>query len=206
MSLRRTFTYINSLEVLLTSQSISTTRILRTLGFITTFSVRTLFVTHSLVANALSAFKSHSLLHTLSVSHALAQSTLLARYETLTNSTLSAPSTTSIPQQLASTGSLHLSRTEALKITGRLFKLRRDVNLVSNVLDVPELFWDQGQARLRALYDAVREYMEIGQRVGVLNEKLAVAEDLVRPHHRPVPFFLLNPWFLVRSSAQSTTI
>ena len=183
MSLRRTFTYINSLEVLPTSQSISTTRILRTLGFITTFSVRTLFVTHSLVANALSAFKSHSLLHTLSVSHALAQSTLLARYETLTNSTLSAPSTTSIPQQLASTGSLHLSRTEALKITGRLFKLRRDVNLVSNVLDVPELFWDQGQASLRALYDAVREYMEIGQRVGVLNEKLAVAEDLVRLHH-----------------------
>ena len=179
MSLRRTFTYINSLEVLLTSQSISTTRILRTLGFITTFSVRTLFVTHSLVANALSAFKSHSLLHTLSVSHALAQSTLLARYETLTNSTLSAPSTTSIPQQLASTGSLHLSRTEALKITGRLFKLRRDVNLVSNVLDVPELFWDQGQASLRALYDAVREYMEISQRVTVLNEKLAVASDLL---------------------------
>ena len=159
------------------------TRILPTLGFITTFSVRKLLITHILVTNTASAFKSHSLLHTLSVSHALAQSTLLARYETLTNSTLSAPSTTSIPQQLASTGSLHLSRTEALKITGRLFKLRRDVNLVSNVLDVPELFWDQGQASLRALYDAVREYMEIGQKVGVLNEKLAVAEDLVRLHH-----------------------
>lgn len=53
------------------------------------------------------------------------------------------------------------------------------MNLVSNVLDVPELFWTEGQASLRALYDAVREYMEIGVRVGVLNEKLAVAEDLV---------------------------
>ena len=72
---------------------------------------------------------------------------------------------------------LALSRKDALKLTGRLFTLRRDVNLVSNVLDVPELFWDE--ASLKALYDAVREYMEIGPRVQVLNEKIAVAEDLV---------------------------
>ena len=70
-----------------------------------------------------------------------------------------------------------MSRKDALKLTGRLFTLRRDVNLVSNVLDVPELFWDE--ASLKALYDAVREYMEIGPRVQVLNEKIAVAEDLV---------------------------
>ena len=64
-----------------------------------------------------------------------------------------------------------------MKLTGRLFRLRLDVNLVSNVLDVPELFWSE--ASLRNLYDAVREYMEIGQRVSVLNEKLAVASDLL---------------------------
>jgi uncharacterized Rmd1/YagE family protein len=56
--------------------------------------------------------------------------------------------------------------------------LRRDVNLVSNVLDVPELFWDE--ASLKDLYDAVREYMEIGGRVEALNEKLGVSSDLVR--------------------------
>ena len=70
-----------------------------------------------------------------------------------------------------------LPRKEALRLTGRLFTLRRDVNLVSNVLDVPELFWSE--ASLKALYDAVREYMEIGGRVQVLNERIAVAEDLV---------------------------
>jgi len=48
---------------------------------------------------------------------------------------------------------------------------------VSNVLDVPELFWSE--ASLKGLYDAVREYMEIGPRVQVLNEKLAVVGDLV---------------------------
>ena len=123
------------------------------------------------------AFKTHSHLLKLSVAHALAQSTLLAHYETHATRILSSPRTVSIPQQLASTGALMLPRKEALRLTGRLFTLRRDVNLVSNVLDVPELFWSE--ASLKALYDAVREYMEIGGRVQVLNEKLAVAEDLV---------------------------
>jgi len=141
------------------------------------------YIAYPRVYNDFFTFKYHSTLLTLSVSHALAQSTLLARYESITHTTLSSPATTSIPQQLASTGSLHLSRTEALKITGRLFRLRRDVNLVSNVLDVPELFWTEGQANLRALYDAVREYMEIRVRVGVLNEKVAVAEDLLGAIH-----------------------
>ena len=83
----------------------------------------------------------------------------------------------SIPRQLASSGELKLRRREALRLTGTLFKLRRDINLVSNVLDVPELFWSE--ASLKDLYDAVREYMEISPRVQVLNEKLAVASDLV---------------------------
>lgn len=50
---------------------------------------------------------------------------------------------------------------------------------MSNVLDVPELFWSE--ASLKGLYDAVREYMEIGPRVQVLNEKLTVVGDLVAP-------------------------
>ena len=80
---------------------------------------------------------------------------------------------------MAESGSLQLRRNEALKLTGRLFKLRRDVNLVSNVLDVPELFWDE--ASLKELYDAVRDYMEIDPRVENLNEKLVVASDFVSP-------------------------
>ncbi|GBE88755.1 hypothetical protein SCP_1401600 [Sparassis crispa] len=133
------------------------------------------------IYNDFFTFKTYSHLLKLSVAHAFAQSTLLAHYETHAHRILSSQDTTSIPQQLASTGVLRLSRKEALKLTGRLFTLRRDVNLVSNVLDVPELFWSE--ASLNALYDAVREYMEIGGRVQVLNEKLAVAEDLLGAIH-----------------------
>ncbi len=96
--------------------------------------------------------------------------------------------TLSIPKQLAESGALQLKRHEALKLTGRLFKLRRDVNLVSNVLDVPELFWSE--ASLKELYDAVREYMELKGRVQVLNDKLGVASDFVSAIQFQVALFL----------------
>jgi uncharacterized Rmd1/YagE family protein len=49
---------------------------------------------------------------------------------------------------------------------------------VSNLLDTPELFWSE--ASLKGLYDAVREYMEIENRVQKVNEKLGVASEFVR--------------------------
>ncbi|KAF8966593.1 hypothetical protein BDZ97DRAFT_1903689 [Flammula alnicola] len=133
------------------------------------------------IYNDFFTLKSRSHLLKLSIAHALAQSTLLARYETNAQRVLSSPLTMSIPKQLAASGALKLRRHDALKLTGRLFKLRRDVNLVSNVLDVPELFWSE--ASLKELYDAVREYMEIKPRVQVLNEKLGVASDFLDAIH-----------------------
>ena len=127
------------------------------------------------------ALKSYSHLLKLSIAHALAQSTLLAHYESVSSIVLADPRTVAIPRLLARTGELALRRKDALRLTGRLFALRRDVNLVSNVLDVPDLFW--AEASLEDLYRAVREYMEIGPRVTVLNEKLAVASDLVGGTH-----------------------
>ncbi|KAJ7281938.1 hypothetical protein C8J57DRAFT_1448562 [Mycena rebaudengoi] len=120
------------------------------------------------IYNDFFTLKSRSHLLKLSISHALAQSTLLAHYETNAQRVLSSPLTLSIPKQLATSGALQLRRHDALKLTGSLFKLRRDVNLVSNVLD---------------LYDAVREYMEITGRVQMLNEKLGVASDFLDAIH-----------------------
>ncbi|KAK7463008.1 Sad1-interacting factor 3 [Stygiomarasmius scandens] len=133
------------------------------------------------VYNDFFTLKSHSHLLKLSISHALAQSTLLARFESTTAQILSSPHTLSIPTQLAKSGSIHLPRREALKLTGKLFKLRLDINLVSNVLDVPELFWDE--ASLKELYDAVRDYFEIGVRVEALNERLGVASGFLEAIH-----------------------
>ncbi|KAK2461287.1 hypothetical protein APHAL10511_006814 [Amanita phalloides] len=133
------------------------------------------------IYNDFFTLKSRSHLLKLSIAHAFAQSTLLAHFESISQLVLSSPQAMAIPRQLADSGGLRMRRREALKLTGRLFKLRRDVNLVSNVLDIPELFWDE--ASLKNLYAAVREYMEIKPRVQVLNEKLGVASDFLDAIH-----------------------
>jgi uncharacterized Rmd1/YagE family protein len=68
----------------------------------------------------------------LSLSHALAQSTKLSVYEATMQESLSL--TSSFPKELSTTGHLQLNRREALKMTGRLFKLRMDVNLIGGIL------------------------------------------------------------------------
>lgn len=42
--------------------------------------------------------------------------------------------TSSFPKELSTTGHLQLSRRDALKMTGRLFRLRMDVNLIGGIL------------------------------------------------------------------------
>ena len=42
--------------------------------------------------------------------------------------------TSSFPKELSTTGHLQLNRRAALKMTGRLFKLRMDVNLIGGIL------------------------------------------------------------------------
>lgn len=78
------------------------------------------------------AFKSNNHLFKLSLAHALAQSTKLSIYEATMQESLSL--TSSFPKELSTTGHLQLNRRQALKMTGRLFKLRMDVNLIGGIL------------------------------------------------------------------------
>lgn len=47
----------------------------------------------------------------------------------------------------------------------------------SNILDVPNFFWDS-EPTLHPLYFALREYLEIAERIKVLNERCRVFLDL----------------------------
>ncbi|ORY24777.1 hypothetical protein BCR39DRAFT_581491 [Naematelia encephala] len=131
------------------------------------------------IYNDMFTFKSSSHLFKLSLAHAIAQSTKLSIYEAIMQESLNM--TSSFPKELSTTGHLELGRREALKMTGRLFKLRMDVNLIGGILDTPELFWSE--ASLYPLYEAIREYLEIGPRVQVLNDRLSVAGDLLEIIH-----------------------
>ncbi|KAG0253129.1 hypothetical protein DFQ27_007642 [Actinomortierella ambigua] len=111
----------------------------------------------------------------LTISHAISQSVKLALYECQMDDTID--DTKIIPIQLAETGKLNYSRPQITKISGHLFQLRMNVDLVSNVLDTPEIFWSEPE--LQPLYSAIRGYLEIGQRAKVLSDRCLVISDLL---------------------------
>ncbi|KAI1075020.1 DUF155-domain-containing protein [Whalleya microplaca] len=111
----------------------------------------------------------------LTISQAIAQSTKLCFFEEKMSETML--NAQHVPKRLALTGELNMTRTEIVKILGRLFKSRVDINLSSNILDVPNFFWDS-EPTLHPLYVAIREYLEIDPRTKVLNERCRVFLDL----------------------------
>ncbi|KAK1633643.1 hypothetical protein BDP81DRAFT_326255 [Colletotrichum phormii] len=111
----------------------------------------------------------------LAISHALAQSVKTSLFEELIASTVD--TCKDIPTQIALTGKIALSRTQINMQIGELFILRINIHLNGSVLDTPELFWVEPQ--LEPVYQAVRTYLEMDQRVGLLNERLDVIADLL---------------------------
>ncbi|KAH8841355.1 hypothetical protein MCOR27_000952 [Pyricularia oryzae] len=117
----------------------------------------------------------HNYMTKLAISHALAQSVKTSLFEELIASTVD--TCKDIPTQIALTGKINLSRTQINMQIGELFILRISIHLNGSVLDTPELFWVEPQ--LEPLYAAVRSYLEMDQRVGLLNERLDVIADLL---------------------------
>lgn len=112
----------------------------------------------------------------LTISHSLLQSTKLCYYESRMSRILT--SISKLPKILALTGGLYKikSRKVLLIKTGKLFQIRNEVNLLSNVLDTPEFFWSM-EPSLHPLYNAIRDYLEIDQRVEVINDRCKVFLD-----------------------------
>lgn len=120
------------------------------------------------IYNDMITLKSGDHMIKLAMSHAIAQSTKLSRFEARMD--INMHDVKHVPKMLALTGKLGMKREEILKMSGKLFKLRVDVNLSSNVLDTPEFFWE-AEPSLNPMYSALREYLEIEQRILVLNER-----------------------------------
>ena len=75
-----------------------------------------------------------------------------------------------------------ISRKEIAKLIGRVFLQRAAVNLLSTVLDTPEYFWSAPDS-MQSLYKRVCEYMELDERVEVLNNRFQVGPPLTPHHH-----------------------
>ncbi|ODV97822.1 hypothetical protein PACTADRAFT_47673 [Pachysolen tannophilus NRRL Y-2460] len=128
------------------------------------------------IYNDMITLKSGDHLIKLTISHSIAQSTKLCYYESRMSHILS--SISKLPKMLALTGKLETIKTrkKLLTKTARLIQLRNEINLISNVLDTPEFFWSF-EPSLHPLYNAIRDYLEIDQRVEVLNDRCQIFLD-----------------------------
>lgn len=118
----------------------------------------------------------------IAISHALAQSTKLVHFEARVLDIIS--NTKNLPEHLANTGEILLSKKQIAQLIGTVFIEKSRVNLLSTVLDTPEFFWDAPDS-MQTLYERVCEYMELEERVRVLNNRYQVLTemlDVLRDH------------------------
>ncbi|KAI8831498.1 hypothetical protein BJ741DRAFT_530121 [Chytriomyces cf. hyalinus JEL632] len=127
------------------------------------------------IYNDMITLKSGNPMIKLTISHGIAQSAKLAYFENVMEQEIQ--QTSVLPKMMAKYGEVKLTRDDVVKVVGRLFRLRMNVNLVSNVLDTPEIFWSEPE--LQGLYNAIRGYLEISQRVKLLNTRTGVISDLL---------------------------
>lgn len=112
----------------------------------------------------------------LSISYAISQSVKISLFEELVDNTIE--DTQDIPKQISQTGKVEMSREEIMKSIGELFILRININLHGSILDSPELMWSEPE--LEPIYQATRGYLEINQRVALLNQRLEIISDLLQ--------------------------
>lgn len=113
-------------------------------------------------------------LERLAHSYALAQSVRLGVFEIAVDRSIA--NTRSIPETMAATGEVKLEARDLSRKMGQLLVLRCDVNLHTDILDTPEIFWDE--ERFEPHYEACRAYLDVDKRVEILNQRMGVLKDL----------------------------
>ncbi len=110
----------------------------------------------------------------LAVSFAVAKSSTLAIYESKLESAIDRNH--QIPEQMAIHGELHMTRKQVNVEIGRLFLLNNAINLETNMLDVPEEFWEDD--RFEPEYSQSMKYLDVYNRIAIVDKRLAVLKDL----------------------------
>jgi uncharacterized Rmd1/YagE family protein len=110
----------------------------------------------------------------LCFSYALAQSSKLFIYECRAFESLS--DKRYLSRELFKNGKIQKSKKELNKLIGEMFELSTGVNLFSSILDRPDFLWDNDE--YGPLYEYCRRYLDVEQRVELLNSRLSVMRDM----------------------------
>ncbi|CCH45215.1 hypothetical protein BN7_4796 [Wickerhamomyces ciferrii] len=70
---------------------------------------------------------------------------------------------------------LTVTEKELLRSTGRLFLLRGKLNLYSELIGIPDLYWSE--PNLEKIYRQISNNLDISQRISILNKKLDYATE-----------------------------
>ena len=111
----------------------------------------------------------------LALSYAMAQSSKLFVLESKVLA--SVEMTRYLPRELAQKGRIDSSKKTLNQLIGQLFVEQTEINLFSSILDTPDFLWENDE-HLPA-YQYSRAYLEIDNRVELLNSRLAVIRDLL---------------------------
>ena len=110
----------------------------------------------------------------LATSYAIGQSVKLAVFEETIGRTIERSK--HIPKDLSDKGKITLSRRDTSRMMGELFLERNYINLHSEILDTPELFWEH--ADLEPFYRRMANYLDVNKRVDILNRRLNLLHEL----------------------------
>jgi uncharacterized Rmd1/YagE family protein len=111
----------------------------------------------------------------LALSYALAQSSKLFVFESKVLNSLE--DTRVLPRELAIRGSISCSKKDLNMLIGQLFVEQTEVNLFSNILDSPDFLWEDDEHS--PAYSYLRSYLEVDDRVALLNSRLGVMRELL---------------------------
>lgn len=116
----------------------------------------------------------HEPLTKLAFSYGISQSVKLGTFENKIQKTFN--NMQKIPEELANRGTIRLSKKEIRTRMGALFLERASINLHFDILDTPEFFWEYPE--LEHLYKAISNYLDLHNRVEVLNRRLDIMHEL----------------------------
>eukprot|EP00112_Aurelia_sp_Birch-Aquarium-sp1_P019649 Seg4906.1_Seg4906.3 transcript_id=Seg4906.1_Seg4906.3/GoldUCD/mRNA.D3Y31 product="Required for meiotic nuclear division protein 1-like" protein_id=Seg4906.1_Seg4906.3/GoldUCD/D3Y31 len=108
-------------------------------------------------------------------SNAMALSVKLASWEAALDQFVD--SLRNIPEDLQRGHKPNMSRKEVLQKLGELLSLRHQINLYSDLLMTPDFYWDRED--LEHLYNKTCNYLDVGRRTKVTNEKLNMCSEMV---------------------------
>ena len=110
----------------------------------------------------------------LSIAYALSQSIKLKSYEEYIE--ILVKEHTYFAKDLANKGDIRLSRNRILKIMGKIFLAKQEINLASEYHNPPKFFWNR--SNLETDFLLIEKFMDVPQRVAVLNQKLDTLNEM----------------------------